>query len=131
MATIMAHITAGPPGADHPKSDERRHAIGTCGEERLKVITDAITEAAAERSCYGMTIQGVSDHVGITQAGLLEYVKNKNELLMLVLCRYEDPSETGDYIQSGLVPAPERQGLSPLLIPGYYRTIAEDTMKHP
>ena len=55
--------------------------MGTRGEERLKAITDAATEAVAERGYYGMTIQEVSDRVGITQAGLLKYVKNKNGLL--------------------------------------------------
>ena len=59
--------------------------MGTRGEERLKAITDAATEVVAERGYYGMTIQEVSDRVGITQAGLLKYVKNKNGLLMLVL----------------------------------------------
>lgn len=57
--------------------------MGTRGEERLKAITDAATEVVAERGYYGMTIQEVSDRVGITQAGLLKYVKNKNGLLML------------------------------------------------
>ena len=57
--------------------------MGARGEERLKAITDAATEVVAERGYYGMTIQEVSDRVGITQAGLLKYVKNKNGLLML------------------------------------------------
>ena len=68
--------------------------MGTRGEERLKAITDAATEVVAERGYYGMTIQEVSDRVGITQAGLLKYVKNKNGLLMLVLlaaCRRPAP----------------------------------------
>ena len=73
----------------------------------------------------------ISDRVGITQAGLLKYVKNKNGLLMLVLRRYEDSSEAGDYIQSKLALTPEQRELSPLLMPEYYRTIAEDTMKRP
>ena len=51
--------------------------MGTRGEERLKAITDAATEVVAERGYYGMTIQEVSDRVGITQAGLLKYVKNE------------------------------------------------------
>ena len=51
--------------------------MGTRGEERLKAITDAATEVVAERGYYGMTIQEVSNRVGITQAGLLKYVKNK------------------------------------------------------
>ncbi len=102
--------------------------MGTRGEERLKAITDAATEVVAERGYYGMTIQEVSDRVGITQAGLLKYVKNKNGLLMLVLRRYEDSSEAGDYIQSKLALTPEQRELSPLLMPEYYRTIAEDTM---
>mgnify|MGYP000037272389 CR=1 FL=1 len=105
--------------------------MGTRGEERLKAITDAATEVVAERGYYGMTIQEVSDRVGITQAGLLKYVKNKNGLLMLVLRRYEDSSEAGDYIQSKLALTPEQRELSPLLMPEYYRTIAEDTMKPP
>ena len=105
--------------------------MGTRGEERLKAITDASTEVVAERGYYGMTIQEVSDRVGITQAGLLKYVKNKNGLLMLVLRRYEDSSEAGDYIQSKLALTPEQRELSPLLMPEYYRTIAEDTMKRP
>ena len=100
--------------------------MGTRGEERLKAITDAATEVVAERGYYGMTIQEVSDRVGITQAGLLKYVKNKNGLLMLVLRRYEDSSEAGDYIQSKLALTPEQRELSPLLMPEYYRTIAED-----
>ena len=83
--------------------------MGTRGEERLKAITDAATEVVAERGYYGMTIQEVSDRVGITQAGLLKYVKNKNGLLMLVLRRYEDSSEAGDYIQSKLALTPEQR----------------------
>ena len=105
--------------------------MGTRGEERLKAITDAATEVVAERGYYGMTIQEVSDRVGITQAGLLKYVKNKNGLLMLVLRRYEDSSEAGDYIQSKLALTPEQRELSPLLMPEYYRTIAEGTTKRP
>ena len=85
--------------------------MGTRGEERLKAITDAATEVVAERGYYGMTIQEVSDRVGITQAGLLKYVKNKNGLLMLVLRRYEDSSEAGDYIQSKLALTPEQREL--------------------
>ena len=80
--------------------------MGARGEERLKAITDAATEVVAERGYYGMTIQEVSDRVGITQAGLLKYVKNKNGLLMLMLRRYEDSSEAGDYIQSKLALTP-------------------------
>ena len=105
--------------------------MGTRGEERLKAITDAATEVVAERGYYGMTIQEVSDRVGITQAGLLKYVKNKNGLLMLVLRRYEDSSEAGDSFRANLRLRPNRRELSPLLMPEYYRTIAEDTMKRP
>ena len=68
--------------------------MGTRGEERLKAITDAATEVVAERGYYGMTIQEVSDRVGITQAGLLKYVKNKNGLLMLVDTKIPAKPET-------------------------------------
>ena len=104
--------------------------MGTRGEERLKAITDAATEVVAERGYYGMTIQEVSDRVGITQAGLLKYVKNKNGLLMLVLRRYEDSAKPETTFRANLRLRPNSGSFS-LLMPEYYRTIAEDTMKRP
>lgn len=83
----------------------------------------------AECDYYDITIQEVSDRIGIMQAGLLKYIKNKNGLLMLVLRRYEDSSEAGDYIQSRLALMLKQREFPPLLMSEYCQTIVEDTMK--
>ncbi|MBT1170078.1 TetR/AcrR family transcriptional regulator [Bifidobacterium sp. SO4] len=106
--------------------------MGTRGEARMKEIADAATQVVAERGYYGMTIQEVADRVGITQAGLLKYVKNKNGLLTLVLQRYDDTNEADrGYIGSRLALTDEQREQSPLLMPEYYRQIAQYNLKRP
>lgn len=106
--------------------------MGTRGEERLREIITAATEVVAERGYYGMTIQEVADRVGITQAGPLKYVKNKNGLLTLVLQRYDETNKADrDYISSRLSLTAEQREQTPLLMPEYYRIIARYNQERP
>lgn len=105
--------------------------MGTRGQARLEAITDAATQVVAERGYYGMTIQEVADRVGISQAGLLKYVKNKNGLLTLVLRHYDDTNMANDYLNGKLALTPTEREHAPMLMPEYYRIIARNTMAQP
>ncbi|NEG55877.1 TetR/AcrR family transcriptional regulator [Bifidobacterium platyrrhinorum] len=103
--------------------------MGARGEARLREIIDAATQVVAERGYYGMTIQEVADRVGITQAGLLKYVKNKNGLLTLALRHYDADNEANAYIKSHLAMTDEERERDPMLMPAYYRAIVRDNIE--
>ena len=91
-------------------------------------------EAKGEQAYGHIVSAAVADDA--QAAGELPGIESKKAyrtptFVLLVLRRYEDSSEAGDYIQSKLALTPEQRELSPLLMPEYYRTIAEDTMKRP
>ena len=105
--------------------------MGTRGEARLQEITNAAIEVVSERGYYGMTIQEVADRVGISQAGLLKYVKNKQGLFRQALTYYDTSNEARAYIEQHTTHSESQQDQSPLLMPEYYRIIAKNSADHP
>ena len=91
--------------------------MGTRGEERLKAITDAATGVVAERGYYGMTIQEVSDRVGITQAWLIRQEQERAADAGAASINEISKRKAGDYIQGKLALTPQQRGASLLLMP--------------
>ncbi|KFJ07142.1 helix-turn-helix domain-containing protein [Bifidobacterium tsurumiense] len=85
----------------------------------------------AERGFYGTTVQEVADRVGLSQAGLLKYVKNKSGLLSLALKYYDGSSSAQEYVDKHLQMSEAELHEDPLLLPRWYRIIAEDNVKSP
>ena len=54
-------------------------------DQRLKQILQAATELIGKYGFYGTSLHQIADAVGMTNAGVLHYVKNKNELMTMVL----------------------------------------------
>jgi AcrR family transcriptional regulator len=79
-----------------------RKRVRLTPEQRRAQILDAATRLIAESGFYGISLQNVADEVGITQAGLLHYVKNKDGLLeLLVEQQYDRQGTPADFIASG------------------------------
>lgn len=102
--------------------------------QRIKDIAQAAMEVLSERGFYGMTIQEVADRAGLSQAGILKYVKNKNGLLSLILEEYDEHGEgnTGkQYLDAKLALSKEELEQSPALMPEWYRIIAQESLRNP
>lgn len=99
------------------------------GEERLDQIVAAAAEVIAERGYNGTSLQEVANRVGITQVGVLRYVKNKQGLLMTVIDRCYDQRLTDDYALA-FAKGGEHEG-EPAYIPRLCRTIVERSARDP
>lgn len=64
-------------------------------DERRRQIAEASVELVARYGSYGVTMQHVADAVGLTLPGLLHHVRNRDELLtMLVELQFDrDPTD--------------------------------------
>ncbi|OZG68603.1 TetR/AcrR family transcriptional regulator [Bifidobacterium eulemuris] len=102
--------------------------------QRVKDITQAAMEVLSERGFYGMTIQEVADRTGLSQAGILKYVKNKNGLLSLILEEYDEHGNGNmgkQYLDDKLSLSKEELERSPALMPEWYRIIAQESLRNP
>lgn len=87
--------------------------------ERREQIIEVATTLVAQHGFYGLSLQGVADGVGISQAGLLHYIGNKNGLLELLLdSRYDRHGTPQDFLDSGVPAAVHPEGMS---LPAYFR----------
>lgn len=58
---------------------------------RLETILDAATELMSKYGFYGTSLERISDEVGISKQNLIYYVKNKKNLMMLIIeKRYDE-----------------------------------------
>ncbi|MGN8244755.1 TetR/AcrR family transcriptional regulator [Cellulomonas soli] len=98
---------------------EARKRVRLTPAQRTEQILTAATRLVARKGYYGVSLQDVADEVGITQAGLLHYVRNKEGLLgLLVEQQYDRAGTPQDYIASGDPGAVHPDGPS---FPGYLR----------
>lgn len=99
-------------------------------QERLEQIVLAAVKIINARGYNGMSLQAVADEVGITQAGVLHYVGNKQGLLMEVIQHYyKRSSSTQDYLTL-FAPGGALEGQKPK-IPEYLRLIVAENANQP
>lgn len=99
-------------------------------EERLQEIVLAAVDIINERGYNGMSLQAVANKVGITQAGVLHYVGNKEGLLFEVIEHYYDRSSTAADYLSLFEPDGALAGQLPK-IPEYCRLIVAENAHQP
>ena len=93
--------------------------IRMSAEQRREQIVEVATELVARHGFNGLALQEVADAVGISQAGLLHYIGNKNGLLELLLFdRYDKQGTPQDFLDSGAPGAVHPDGMS---LPAYFR----------
>ncbi len=99
-------------------------------QERLEQIVLAAVKIINARGYNGMSLQAVADEVGITQAGVLHYVGNKQGLLLEVIQHYyKRSSSTQDY-WTLFAPGGALEGQKPK-IPEYLRLIVAENANQP
>ena len=101
----------------HQSSDSHRHTISsheitvrdtTSGkrfvkrkrmsqEERHLQILSAATKILAVKGYWGMSLQDISDEIGISEAALYHYIDSKEDLLNMVLTENYDTTEASDF----------------------------------
>lgn len=109
-------------------------ALRKQSSERIDEIVRVATEVIGERGFFGMTIQEVADRTGLSQAGVLKHVKNKRNLLDLVLRQYdfsEDENSSNNYLIRKLNLSKEELSKHPALMPEWYREIARFNEENP
>lgn len=99
--------------------------------ERIDEIIRAATEIIGERGFYGMTIQEVANRTGLSQAGVLKHVRNKQTLLELILSQYDFESSGQSYPIRKLQLSAQELEQSPALMPEFYREIARFNAANP
>ncbi|WP_165777179.1 TetR/AcrR family transcriptional regulator [Bifidobacterium primatium] len=99
-------------------------------DSKLDVILDAATELISKYGFYGTSLERVAEQTGMSKQNLLYYVKNKNNLMTLVIRdRYDDTPEMIERFNAHKTGDPHYIG--PLTLPEYYRIIAEVNAKRP
>lgn len=99
-------------------------------EERLHEIVLAVVDIINERGYNGMSLQAVANKVGITQAGVLHYVGNKEGLLFEVIEHYYDRSSSSEDYFSLFEPGGVLEDGRPK-IPEYCRLIVAENAHQP
>lgn len=113
---------------NRPVADRKRRSAAA--QERLDEIVMAAVDIINERGYNGMSLQAVANKVGITQAGVLHYVGNKQGLLFQVIEHYYDrKTSTEDYLAL-FEPGGAREGERPR-IPEFCRLIVEENARQP
>lgn len=86
-------------------NDQEKKSVRTASrrsnaaQERLEQIVLAAVKIINARGYNGMSLQAVANEVGITQAGVLHYVGNKQGLLLEVIQHYyKQSSDIDDYL---------------------------------
>ena len=76
-------------------------------EERHLQILQAAVKIIAAKGFWGMSLQDISDELGITEAALYHYISSKDDLLNMVLSECYDTSEANEYnaVTAGLMDA--------------------------
>lgn len=112
------------------KSSRKQHTQSAAARERLEQIIEAAVRLINLRGSSGMSLQMVADEVGITQAGVLHYVKSKHGLLVEVIKHYYDRSSSADDYLALFEPGGVFEGQQPK-IPEFCRLIAAENSNQP
>lgn len=116
---VVTHMRSTPP----TRAAEKRKRIRLTPEQRIDQIIESATRLVAQHGYFGVSLQDVANDVGITQAGLLHYIHNKEGLLeLLVRQRYDTEGTPADYIATGAPEAVHPDGIS---FPGYCRFLVK------
>ncbi|CAM2749704.1 TetR/AcrR family transcriptional regulator [Actinomyces slackii] len=100
-------------------STPRGKRVRLSADERREQIVETATELVGRYGFNGLSLQAVADAVGITQAGLLHYIGNKDGLVTLLLSeRYDRQGTPQDFLDSGDPAATNPEGMS---LPAYFR----------
>lgn len=117
-------------------NDQEKKSVRTASRrsnaarERLEQIVLAAVKIINARGYNGMSLQAVANEVGITQAGVLHYVGNKQGLLLEVIQHYyKQSSDTDDYLTL-FAPGGAFEGQKPK-IPEYLRLIVAENANQP
>lgn len=112
------------------KSVRTATSRSAAAQERLDQIVQAAVKIINVRGFNGMSLQAVADEVGITQAGVLHYVGNKQGLLVEVIQHYyKRSSNTNDYLML-FTKGGTFEGQLPK-IPEYLRLIVAENYNQP
>lgn len=99
-------------------------------DSKLDAILDAATDLISKYGFYGTSLERVAEQTGMSKQNLLYYVKNKNNLMTLVISeRYDETSEMMERYKLHTIGNPNYEG--PLTLPEYYRIIARANAKRP
>ena len=97
--------------------------------ERIAQILEASTDLVSRHGFYGLSLQDVADAVGLTQPGLLHYVKTNDGLLqLLVEQKYDQRFDPEDFLASGDPAATHPDGAS---LPAYFRYLVRNNARDP
>lgn len=117
-------------------NDQEKKSVRTASrrsnaaQERLEQIVLAAVKIINARGYNGMSLQAVANEVGITQAGVLHYVGNKQGLLLEVIQHYyKQSSDIDDYLTL-FAPGGAFEGQKPK-IPEYLRLIVAENANQP
>ena len=66
-------------------------------EERHLQILQAAAKIIAIKGFWGMSLQDISDELGITEAALYHYISSKDDLLNMVLSEGYDTPDADEY----------------------------------
>ncbi|MBD7980264.1 MULTISPECIES: TetR/AcrR family transcriptional regulator [Oerskovia] len=106
-----------------------RRRVRLTPDERRAQILEAAARIVAEKGFYGLSLQDVCDAVGLSQPGLLHYVRNKEGLLqLLVEQRYDRRFDPDDFIATGDPAATHPDGVS---LPAYLRYLVRNNARTP
>lgn len=121
------HVTDAPSFAQDPVLTKKRSAAA---QKRMDEIIAAAVKVINERGVNGMSLQAVADEVGITQAGVIHYVGNKQNLLFEVVSHYYDSSSEAEDYLSLFEPGNVFEGQLPK-IPEYCRLLVAENNNQP
>lgn len=108
-------------------------ALKKQSSERIDEIVRIATEVIGERGFFGMTIQEIADRMDLSQAGVLKHVKNKQNLLELVLSQFDldNGNNSSGYLSHKLSLSKDELAEQPALMPEWYREIARLNSENP
>lgn len=113
-----------PPEPAPPRTRVRRRP-----EERRAEILEAAVDLVAQHGYYGLSLNELAARVGLSQAGMLHYVGNKEGLLqLLVEQRYDRRGTPTDFVATGDPAATHPDGIS---FPAYCRYLVDYNSKRP
>lgn len=99
-------------------------------EERLAQIVDVAVKLIGQKGYFGMSLQDIADEIGISQTAIIHHVKSKQGLLILVIERYYDQTDSLFRYVDMFRPGGEREGQKPK-IPEMLLRVVEQNAAQP
>lgn len=99
-------------------------------EDRLNQIVDVAVDLIGRHGYNGMSLQDIANEIGVSQTAVIHRVKNKQNLLVLVIERYYDRSTAERQYLAEFQPGGAREGERPH-IPEVLRRIVSENARRP